>query len=407
MIVKLKKYINAVINKPTNWFLIIAGVSLIIQFIMLFATGGTFIDEIIWDGKNGNFVDFGAHVARMMDGIPYDINDWDARFPPLAYLFYGAISRLLINTDCNKWILLYMVMLLVITLCIWFSVIHSYNLFPANRTLFFCCILLLSHPYLWAAFKAANAAFYVLVLLMAAMLLRESEKKFYRELALILIALAAGLKIAPAIFGLLYIKEKRYAEAGRLIIYGIIFFFVPFFFVGGLESAKIYLEILGKVTCFEGPRPETIIGVFIEGALILGKSAHFGWQIGRIVSYIFLFFVIVNLLFNRLSWKSIALLSSSLVVVVNLCYPYTLVYFTIPLILFIADLNKKKQYSLGDYIYAVLFAMIFTTYPFLKINWPTATFITNYFWVYIFLLLLTGGQIIQLINRKIRRGEPA
>ena len=35
-------------------------------------------------------------------------------------------------------------------------------------------------------------------------------------LALVLIAVCTGLKIYPAILGMLYIQEKRYAEAARL-----------------------------------------------------------------------------------------------------------------------------------------------------------------------------------------------
>ncbi|MBQ9783212.1 MAG: DUF2029 domain-containing protein [Clostridia bacterium] len=53
-----------------------------------------------------------------------------------------------------------------------------------------------------------------------------------------MIAVAAGIKLYPAIFGLLYVKEKRWSETLRLIAYGVLFFVVSFAFLADLEASS-------------------------------------------------------------------------------------------------------------------------------------------------------------------------
>ena len=80
-----------------------------------------------------------------------------------------------------------------------------------------------------------------------------------------------------------------------------------------------------------------------------------------------------------------------MIIFVNLSYPYTLQYFLLPLTAFARE--TRTDHNKLDYVYAVLFALIFTTYPFIRIDWPTATFITNYFFVYLFIFILLADVI--------------
>lgn len=64
-----------------------------------------------------------------------------------------------------------------------------------------------------------------------------------RELSYIALAISAGCKIYPAIFGVLTLFSNRKKEAVRLIVYGIIFFFLPFFFFkGGISNFEQILS---------------------------------------------------------------------------------------------------------------------------------------------------------------------
>lgn len=111
---------------------------------------------------------------------------------------------------------------------------------------YFLCILF-SVPLLFGAVERGNLTMYVAALVLIAAQLRNSKDPFQREVALFLIAIAAGLKFYPAFMGLLYLQEKRYKEAGRLIVYGAVCVFVPFAFFGGLDGLKLLLSNLAQL----------------------------------------------------------------------------------------------------------------------------------------------------------------
>ena len=154
---------------------------------------------------------------------------------------------------------------------------------------------------------------------------------------------------------------------------------------GGLEGIKNFLNITGQVSSGAIPRPETIGGVIIELFSVLGLGEEMGLKVGRIICFGYLAICMYLFFKRKYSWKTLFLLSSLMVIFVNLSYPYTLQYFLMPLIEFVREKQVEKKKI--DYVYAVLFSLMYTTYPLIKIDWPTATFITNYFFVYLFVLL--------------------
>lgn len=104
--------------------------------------------------------------------------------------------------------------------------------------------VVLSAPVMCGAIERGNISLLTAILVLAALYLKDSDNRFLRELAMILIAMAAEIKVYPAIVGLVYIKEKRYKEAVRLVIYGLLFFLVPFAFTGGIAGFIQYIKIL-------------------------------------------------------------------------------------------------------------------------------------------------------------------
>ncbi|MDR1123676.1 MAG: glycosyltransferase 87 family protein, partial [Elusimicrobiota bacterium] len=64
-----------------------------------------------------------------------------------------------------------------------------------------------------------------------------------KEAALISLALAAALKLSPALLGLLLLFDKRYKEALRAIIYGAVLIFIPFVLLeGGFSNIPVWVE---------------------------------------------------------------------------------------------------------------------------------------------------------------------
>ena len=70
-----------------------------------------------------------------------------------------------------------------------------------------------------------------------------SENSRDREVALICLGIAAGLKMYPCIFGLLTLYRGNLKETLRLVIYGLVFVFLPFlFFKGGFANIPLIAE---------------------------------------------------------------------------------------------------------------------------------------------------------------------
>lgn len=77
------------------------------------------------------------------------------------------------------------------------------------------------------AIERGNIIFMSFMFLMYFVAYYQSDNKMLKETALISLALSAGLKYYPAGFGLLLIYERRWKEAIRTIIYGILALFIP------------------------------------------------------------------------------------------------------------------------------------------------------------------------------------
>ncbi|MCR5233028.1 MAG: glycosyltransferase 87 family protein [Lachnospiraceae bacterium] len=388
--------------RPSDLYIISALVCLAVMILFMMVSRGGFLGDIVWDARNPLFVDFNAHVERVRDGRnPYVADDWDARFPPLAYLFYRFLSCIIPKSvnDSNVTDWYHMFMIIILCMCVVCITMSVNSILKRSfiYTLIFILLFVASHTFAMAEIKAGNSAVYVLTLLILAFALRNSDSAVEREIALILIALAAGFKISPAIIGFLYIKEKRYKEAIRLVIYGLVAFFCPFTAFGGLEGIRIFLNITGQVSGAAIPRPETISGVFVEVFSVIMNNPELGLKVGRLISFGYMILCFWLLFTKRFSWKILWLITSLMVIFVNLSYPYTLQYFLIPLVFFVVETDETHDRM--DYLYAVLFALVFLTYPFVKIDWPTATFITNYLWVYIMALVL----ITDLLSAKVRK----
>lgn len=69
-------------------------------------------------------------------------------------------------------------------------------------------IVVISNIYIFGILERGNSAIIVCILLLRAMELRERKSPIAQELALLFIAMAAAIKIYPAIFGFIYLRRN-------------------------------------------------------------------------------------------------------------------------------------------------------------------------------------------------------
>ena len=203
------------------------------------------------------FTDYFMHIGYASAPIGTNIYAFDTNvcFPPLAYLMYAFLARTVgyraedPTVATSHQFVGHNLSIYVIYTCICIILlVYAVSLFIKkgnfiNRVLL-PCILIVTYPVAFAAIQRGNSALLVAPLIAIALSWRNDKSKIKKEAAMILIAVCAGFKIYPAILGLLYIKEKRFKETFRLLIYGVILFFVPFVFWGGLEGIKSFFNTL-------------------------------------------------------------------------------------------------------------------------------------------------------------------
>ena len=348
----MKKKIN-----PINIFIIISAISVIISFFTFVFGNDTFSAVNATGGFHKLFNDFIFHLYLSDDLSTVYTKSIHICFPPLIYLFYHALNLMMpphAKTDINYNAMYNLcVIYLIIGFLIFAFIIKRFLKKQNDKKVLLTVILLtLSSCFTFGIIQCANIAFLVVMLLLLAVDLRESDSKFKQELAMILIAIAAAIKIYPAVFGILYLAERRYKESFRLIIYGILFFFVPFIFIGGIDGFNTFLEnqILVQKTWGElSPN-----GIY-SNLIILGLSE----KISEIMIYILGGLSLIMAYVCNDNWKKLFMLSFIMVMCPMWSGAYTPALFTIPFLY----LLSKKDYIENklDFIYTALFSLMFTS----------------------------------------------
>ncbi len=174
-------------------------------------------------------------------------------YPPLIYVFMYFISRIIDLTDyyeadcfmdMYKEPKLLIAMMLIITAMIitFFETVRHNKNGSYGIKLLVAIASLLTAPFLFSV-ERGNSIILVIALMMAFFFGYDSENKVVKELSLIALAVAAALKISPALLGILLIYKKDWKAAVRTIIYGIIMFFGPFLLLkGGFANIPLMIR---------------------------------------------------------------------------------------------------------------------------------------------------------------------
>ena len=410
---------------PISMFFIVSIIGIIGFLIFAYFNNSTSTFSWLMMQHNSDYTlaDYFYHIfyGRNLTTV-YNAYDVDPCFPPLSYLLYHYMfminpvenmERLKDVINFPYYLSIYLIFASLLIVLFSFSIQifnesakQTMKPMKTSKTMLLVVIAILSVPFGASAIERGNSVFIVLILLVFAMAFKDSDRKVLREIALILIAIAANFKLYPAIFGLLYLKEKRYKEAIRLTIYGVAFFIVPFVFFGGIKGIKDYLVILKLMQGRSCEQATTVRGVVTSIFELIGGEGYkwIGHSIGKIVENIYLIVTLVAFWFCKNKWKETFLLVSPMVVYVTSAYRYTAIYYFIPLLIFLLMQNRVEErismnsdvvFEKIDYVYAFLFAMVFTV-PI----WVFAFELENFMYVniYIMIILIT----IDTFYRKIK-----
>lgn len=371
-----KKISKKVWDDRFNLFLFISLGITSLFFVFNFIYGGEMFDMCVLDGPS-LFCDYFTHLAGSSDRENLYSLSYNFCFPPLAYCMYYFLWKTnpyMGGESVFEWksyeysdntLLVFLAFNIFMFLLLGYCISEYFEKKGAKYSLFLPIALLLSYPLFCTSLQRGNSVALTAILLSLAWLWMDSDSKIKRELALLLIAITAGLKIYPAILGLVYIKRKDWKRVCRLVFYGVTLFFIPFIFFGGIEGM---LHFFSNLTNFATPwvPHRQVQNIWGMAQYIFERYLHIGFDLScslaYVVDFVFLFFSIICFFLSKRKWQNALFLSGILASFFPSSWWYTIVYYLSPLLLLLKETeeNRMKKGDKLEVFSIVSFALFFT-----------------------------------------------
>lgn len=323
------------------------------------------------------------NVAKFTaDNNPY-FNEFKGSYLPVSYIIFNILSRFSNYIELDAFTAGKMNMglatstyFMFIISAVFFLLLFGYSKGNRKTTFFTILALMLSGIFI---FSLERGNLIILSALLTSFFIfnYNSSNKIMKEIAFICLAFAAALKAYPALLGILLIYEKRYKEAIRLIIYGIIAGFLPFIFIkGGFTNIPQLIKNLHSANdeylFLNFPR----FGYY-QFVAIWGKSWTLNCMIPRetlnqffsIFLYLLTPLALILNFREKTPWKKVGLIVGVIILFPVNSALYCGLYLFPIIVLFFNEQNHPKK----DWFYCVLFILLLNPFqmPFWKTNLTT------------------------------------
>ena len=405
---------------PRNLFYLISGVGILLFFLLSFRFGGEIYAWMVQENKPEiRFIDYFSHLERAAapSALYQQVSSgaegsYAAVFPPLAYGMYYLLCRLTavrggfapgIKMETVPGALSVFTIYLIFNALIFFLAIGMTGQRNRKKDLLIFTLLMLSAVFAGSGYMLGNSTMLVVALLMIGLRLRESRSAVRREAGILILAGCVAFKLYPAVFGLVFLKEKKYRELLRFVCYSLLLLLVPFAFFGGVEGLRAWI---GN---FSGPlqsagdygRPQYLKGIFFTLIrLLTGREEA---AVSTVLA------VAVCLLWAWLAWRSgsrnrtLFFLICIMVFFPSGAYRYTLAYFSIPLVMLLKEEPEGKPRAWFTGPVSALYGLLFTVPAWwlavipmerrFAVNTLTSVEIYLYLAAYVLIAVITAAEL--------------
>ena len=281
----------------------------------------------------------------------FDNLNQEHAYPPLSYMIFYYLSK------CSDYLKLDAftagrgtTMGLAISSFFMFFIsailyVILYDAYKGKKTYKFLIptLLLLSSIFIFS-FERGNTIILAVFCLSFFILNYKSENKILKEISFILLAVASALKAYPAIFGVLLLFDKKYKDAFRLAIYGILFTFLPFlFFKGGFNNIPIWLDNLSanSKAYNYGTFPRFNFRFFASRISDIDLK-NLIYNIFPSLDFLLCVVALITSYFQKIKWKAILQLLLIIVILPVNSAEYMGLYLFLGIILFFNEECKSK-----------------------------------------------------------------
>ena len=339
------------------------------------------------------FRDFLADLVNVTGysayGDPYNCTAYsglsEKGYPPLTYVLLRPFARLVdidsyyeenvfLRMYTEPAFLIFAILAMIALFIAFFEILRRASAGNTAQKLLTAALLLFSAPVVYTV-ERGNILILTAICVSFYLLNYDDANAVRRELALIALGFAFGLKLSPAVLGVLLLLDKRFWAAVRCAVYGLIFLFVPFLFLqGGLANVPLWLRNMKMTLAVYGSSSGCTVYACFDALGLDGLAKFFGGPVRCLICLLLL--AACLLLADK--WQRAACAVLVLLFAPSMSGYYCLIYMLPAMVL----LLRKPAYTVGDWFAgAACFGML--CFPSVLPDY--------HFW----LLLLTGTLLCQ------------
>ena len=342
---------------------------------MTYCTNGTILKNLLFDDPNDTFMDF--FNCLYLGNNPYSVSPIEgfppiAVYPPLSIIGFNILGNMINPNSDLFWhdIALHtrnsqigMMVFGLYTLGLYSSIILVWSLIKQGgiyEKACFCFVMIFSLPFIFM-FERGNNIMVALLFLLCFINLYTSNNRVARYFSFFCLAIATTIKISPIIFSLLLLRERRYKEFLLAIFITIIVLIVPFFyFYGGLREQ--FLQLINNISLNSIFYSNKLFPTyFIDVRKLL--SFFFPGIMPDLIKWSMVICGVCLVLISKFlkKWEVVAILSILTIMIPSFSAVYSLIYMSIPAMLFLdrKDINDDSS----NILFIVLFVGMFILIP--------------------------------------------
>lgn len=366
-------------DKRILLFVGVLGMGIVIFWIAAALTDWSSTKTAIFRWEHWFFMDWFGELHRIQTGV-YTGDDI-ANYPAFCFvifrLFYSFLPKPegVVYDDFSiratqAAVVPFAIFMVILIFCFYHIFQYQMRKKPFIEREAVTIVLLLSAPFIYV-FERGNMIIIALVCTFLYIMLYDSEKAVYRTIGYVCLAVAAAIKLYPAIFGILTFMKKRYKEAILLIVLGVLTFFLPFSFFGGIKGCMAFLNsIFGSFNIYYEYGFGYDFSIYNLERLILSLCTGYKETATNISMVVALLVLILSLVCVKEFWQKICVLSLMIILIPKFSYYYTTCFLALPL-LFMFQCKAKKIH----YMYITEFLFIF--FPWLHIPLSKVNFMNG------------------------------
>ena len=398
----IKKDRRPTVKRLLTIFFIFFLANLFIGLAMAAATGGESWKMMLF--HSGKYTDlFMDFFNSIRDGGSENVySERNNIYPPLCILIFRFFSKFispdLVSTSFGRrtslqtdqlCMMIYILFALVCILSL-LRLMESYvNIKNDGKfkllASVFSFLMIISYPVMFCL-ERGNILILSVVCAMFFIFFKDSENALVRELSYISLAVSAGIKLYPAIFGLTLIAEKKYKEALRLMLYGVIVVVFPiiyfldefksttaaisygilplldmnFLAASDGSSASLLLKILKNLFTFTLNKKSSLNFSSVSIQNFVFMIAGNGANSAKLVCLITELIALVSLFFAKREWQKVFLLTYLMLNIPSASNSYALSFLLIPFCIFLFGVDKYRHI---DWAFFGAFTLLLTPLP--------------------------------------------